>query len=111
YLELAKQIVEEFQEKGAGDYVRTALAGKEFFQGPKHRWASLHPILGLAELHLPTGDENARKAFEQIWWSICRYDRHNTGGFSSGEQAKGDPYDKGAIETFCTRAWVAVSVE
>src|SRR5262245_22325023 len=111
YLELAKQIVEEFQDKAAGDYVRVAQAGKEFFQGPKPRWESLHPILGLAELHFATGADAARKAFEQIWWSICRYDRHNTGGFSSGEQAKGDPYDKGAIETCCTIAWVALSVE
>jgi DUF1680 family protein len=111
YLDLAKQIVEEFQEKGAGDYVRTALAGKEFFQGPKPRWESLHPVLGLAELYLLTGDDGDRKAVEQIWWSICRYDRHNSGGFASGEQAVGDPYDKGAIETCGTVAWVALGVE
>jgi hypothetical protein len=111
YLDLAKQIVEEFQEKGAGDYVRTALAGKEFFQGPKPRGQSLHAVQGLAELYLLNGDAAARKAFEQIWWSICRYDRHNTGGFASGERPKGDPYDKDAIETCCTVAWVALSVD
>jgi DUF1680 family protein len=111
YLDLAKQIVDEFQEKGAGDYLRSALAGKEFFQGPKPRWESLHPILGLAELYLLTGEESYRKAFEQIWWSICRYDRHNSGGFSSGEQAKGDPFDKNPIETCGTVAWIALGVE
>jgi DUF1680 family protein len=111
YLDLAKQIVEEFQEKGAGDYLRQALSGKEFFQGPKPRGESLHVILGLAELYLLTGEDPYRKAFEQIWWSICRYDRRNTGGFSSAEETKGDPYDKSPIESCRTVAWIALGVE
>ncbi len=111
YLELARQVRDEFAEKGAGDYLRSALAGKEFFQCPKPRWESLHPILGLAELYRLDGDEDARRAFEHLWWSIVKLDRHNNGGFSSGEQAQGNPYHPGAIETCCTIAWIAMSVE
>lgn len=111
YLDLAKQILTEFQDKNAGDYLRVALAGKEYFQGPKPRWESLHAIQGMAELYFLTGDEDCRKAYEQIWWSIAKLDRHNNGGFSSGEQAQGDPYHPGAIETCCTVAWIAMSVD
>jgi hypothetical protein len=111
YLELAQQIVEEFQDPRAGDYLRSALAGKEFFQCPKPRWESLHPIQGLAELHWITGNKDYRKAFEHLWWSIAKLDRHNNGGFSSGEQAQGNPYHPGAIETCCTVAWIAMSID
>lgn len=116
YLDLALQIVDEFAAEGpdgplAGDYLRQPLAGKEFFQTPKPRWESLHPIMGLAELYRITGEPAYRQAFERIWWSIVRYDRHNNGGFSSGEQATGNPYHPGAIETCCTIAWIAMSVE
>jgi DUF1680 family protein len=117
YVDLALQLVDEFaaeDEAGqplAGDYLRGALAGKEFFETPKPRWESLHPILGLVELYYLTGEQQYRQAFEHWWWSIVKLDRHNNGGFSSGEQAQGNPYHPGAIETCCTVAWIALSVE
>jgi uncharacterized protein len=117
YLKQAQKICDEFSATGpdgkflAGDYLNAALAGKEFFQMPKPRWESLHPIMGLAELYRATGDDKYRRAFEHIWWSIVKLDRHNNGGFSSGEQAQGNPYHQGAIETCCTIAWTALSIE
>ena len=111
YLDLATEIVDEFSDPDAGDYLQTALAGKAFYQCRKPRWESLHPILALAELHRITGNADYRKAFEHLWWSIAEHDRHNNGGFSSGEQAQGNPYHGGAIETCCTIAWMAMSVE
>jgi DUF1680 family protein len=117
YLELARQIVNEFaaiDPKGqplAGDYLRRGLAGEEFYRLPKPRWESLHPVLALAELARIGGDERCGKAFTNLWWSIARLDRHNNGGFSSGEQAQGNPYHQGAIETCCTIAWMAMTVE
>jgi len=117
YLELARQIVDEFaatDPKGqplAGDYLRRGVAGEEFYRLPKPRWESLHPVLALAELARITGDERYRKAFTNLWWSIARLDRHNNGGFSSGEQAQGSPYHQGAIETCCTIAWMAMTLE
>lgn len=116
YLNLSIQIVEEFgtRRKGqplAGDYLNQALQGTEFFETPKPRWESLHPIMGLAELYWITGNDTYREAFEQIWWSIVKLDRHNNGGFSSGEKATGNPYHLAAIESCCTIAWAALSVE
>ena len=116
YLDMALQIVKEFAAEGpdgplAGDYLQAGLAGKEFYETPKPRWESLHPIMGMAELYWITGEDQYRTAFEQIWWSIVKLDRHNNGGFSSGEKAQGNPYHPGAIETCCTIAWIAASVE
>jgi len=111
YLRMARQIATEFGIPPAGDYLNAPLAGKEFWEMPKPRWESLHPIMGLSELYLATGKDEYRKAFEHLWWSILRGDRHNTGGFSSGEKATGNPYAPGAIETCCTIAWLAMSVE
>ena len=116
HLKLALQIVDEFgaNSKGeylAGDYLQQALSGREFFETPKPRWESLHPIMALAELYWITGEDSYRRAFEQIWWSIVKLDRHNNGGFSSGEKATGNPYHLAAIESCCTIAWTAMSVE
>ena len=116
YLDMALEIVDQFAVEGpdgplAGDYLRSGLAGNEFYETPKPRWESLHPIMGMAELYWITGEDRYRTAFEQIWWSIVKLDRHNNGGFSSGEKAQGDPYHQGAIETCCTIAWIAASVE
>ena len=116
YLELAHQIVDEFQlfdRDGlqGGDYVRQALAGKEFYQTPRPRWESLHNLLGIAELFYITGNEDFRTTFQHFWWSIAKTDRHNNGGFSSGEGAVGSPYHPGSIETCCTVAWIALSFE
>jgi uncharacterized protein len=111
YLALSKKIVEEFALPPAGDYYRQGLAEVPFHQTPKPRWESLHPIMGLVELYYVTGDESYRRAFENLWWSMLEGDRHNNGGFTSGEKATGSPYHRGAIETCCTVAWTAMTVE
>ncbi len=117
YLHMAEKIREEFaakNEKGqplAGDFVNGPLAGKEFFELPKPRWEGLHSIQGLAELASITGDEKSRRAVEKVWWSIAKLDRHNNGGFSSGEQACGNPYSPKPIETCCTIAWTALGID
>ncbi|MCJ8329243.1 MAG: glycoside hydrolase family 127 protein [Lentisphaeria bacterium] len=117
YLKMAVQLVDEFSAKNnkgeflTGDYLQHPLSGKEFFESPKPRWESLHPIMGLVELYYITGEESYKEAFEKTWWSIVKLDRHNNGGFSSGEKATGNPYHLAAIESCCTIAWMAMSVE
>lgn len=111
YLQLAKEIEKDFEAPPSGDYIRESLKGKEFYQLPKPRWEGLHAVQAISELYFITGDERYRKAYEQIWWSIDELDRHNTGGFSAGEQAQGNPYHQGGIETCCTIAWMAVTVD
>jgi len=111
YLALAKKIVAEFALPPAGDYYRQGLADVPFHRTPKPRWESLHPIMGLVDLYYITGDETYRRAFESLWWSMLEGDRHNNGGFTSGEKATGNPYHRGAIETCCTVAWTAMTVE
>ena len=109
YPQMMRQIQKEWEQ--AGDYFRAGLAGTEFFRTPKPRWESLHDVQGLVELYQITGDERYKTAFVNLWRSIRRYDRHNTGGFSTGEAATGDPYAQGAIETCCTIAWMALTVD
>ncbi len=117
HLDLALQLIKEFEATDsegrplAGDYLSQAQAGKEFYEIPKPRWESIHCLLALPELYPVTGSEEFRRAFEHYWWSIVKLDRHNNGGFSSGERAQGNPYHPGAIESCCTIAWLLMSVE
>src|SRR5262249_23583529 len=109
YLRMMQEIEKDWER--AGDYLRTGIAGIEFYQTPRPRWESLHDLQGLPELYRMTGDEKYQKAFVHHWQSIARLDRRNTGGFSSGEQATGNPYAPTAIETCCTVAWMALTVD
>jgi DUF1680 family protein len=109
YAQMAHEILRDWETPEGGGQFRAALAGVPFFQTPKPRWERLHAIQGLAEIYMRTGDENCRRAFEQIWWSILESDRHNNGAFSSAEKATGNPYDPRAIETCCTIAWMTMT--
>ncbi|MCX7424625.1 MAG: glycoside hydrolase family 127 protein [Planctomycetia bacterium] len=109
HLRMAQEVLKDFET--AGDYYRTGLAGEEFYRTPRPRWESLHSLQGLVELFRVTGDETFRAAFLHHWASIRRFDFRNTGGFSSGEQATGDPYVNNAIETCCVVAWQAVMID
>lgn len=111
YLRMMREIEKDWEKPPAGDYLRLAETGVEYYQTPKPRWESLHPMLGLAELYRITGEAQYRDALAHWWSSIRRTDVHNTGSFSTNEQATGNPFMPGAIETCCTVAWVAYSIE
>lgn len=106
---MAREVEKDWER--AGDYLRAGLDGREYFQSPRPRWASLHDLQGLFDLWRITGDGKYRDAFIHHWRSIRRWDRRNTGAFSSGEQATGNPYAPTAIETCCTVAWIALTVD
>lgn len=110
YLNAAKQIVLEEWPK-SGNWLQDIQAGKDYYQSALPRWEALHTLCTLGNLYEITGDAMYYKALEDIWYSIAKTDRHNTGGFTSGEQATGNPFDTGAIETCCTVAWMALSTE
>lgn len=109
YLAMAREVEKDWER--AGDYLRTGLAGVEFYKTPRPRWESLHDLQGLLSLYRITGDDHYRIAFDHHWRSILRFDRRNTGGFSSGEQATGNPFAPTAIETCCTIAWMALTLD
>ena len=109
YLLMAHAVLEDFEV--AGDYFHQGLAGKEFFRTPRPRWESLHSLQGMVELYRITGDNRFRRSFLHHCTSIRRFDLRNTGGFSSGERATGNPYRNDAIETCCVIAWQAVMID
>lgn len=111
YLELAEWVIEELSKPDSCRYIEDAIAGKEIQDFHARRWEGLHCIQGICELGFITGDPIYHEAFKHIWWAMLKGDRHNTGGFTSSEECKGDPYDQGAIETCCTVAWTALTID
>jgi len=109
YLRMTREILKDFEN--AGDYYRAGLAGKEFYRSPRPRWESLHALQGLVELYRITGDASYRTSFLHHWASMRRFDYRNTGGFSSGERATGNPYQDDAIETCCVVAFEEVMID
>jgi hypothetical protein len=111
YLRLMKEIQADWEKPPAGDYFRLALEEVPYYLTPKPRWESLHSMQGLAEFYRITGDERYKKAMLHWWRSIDATDVHNSGSFSTNEQAVGNPFQNGSIETCCTVAWLAYSVD
>lgn len=109
YLNLLRAIVTEWAS--SGNYIAHALNGGEFFTAPRHRWESLHDVQAIAELFHITGEQRYRDAFTKIWHSIKIHDRRVTGGFTSFEEAKGNPWDPRYIETCGTVAWSILGVD
>lgn len=111
YLDFALKVEEDTRDRRAGNYMQYSQDGMEFFECPKPRWESLHVIMGYAEMYRATGDKKYLDALLQITHSILKTDVHNTGGFSTNEQAIGNPFSYGAIETCCVVAYNALAAE
>ncbi len=109
YLGMVREIEKDWQR--AGDYARTGEKGVPFYKTPSPRWESLHDLQTLAELWRVTGEPRYREAFTSHWRSIREFDVRNSGAFSGGEQATGNAFAPTAIETCCTVAWMALSVD
>lgn len=111
YLDLAYSVEEDTRDPRAGNYMQYSQDGTEFFECPKPRWESLHVIMGYAEMYRASGDRKYLEAVTQITKSILKTDIHNTGGFSTNEQAVGNPFSYGPVETCCVIAFNALAAE
>jgi len=111
YLDLMYQVLEGFRDDDSGDYYELGLSDRPFYTSRKPRWESLHAIQGIAELYKITGEEKYKRAYLNLQKSIRDYDIHNTGAFSTGEQAVGTPFRDEPIETCCQIAWTAMEID
>lgn len=94
----------------ACDWLGAAEEDRAFYQSNQTRWESLHTLMTLSPLYQITGNKEYYHALEHYWWSIVENDRHNFGGFGTGEGATGNLYGHGS-ETCNTIAWMAYSTE
>ena len=111
YLRLVRVIEEDMTT--VGDWLRQGDAGTPFhlLNGQGSRWESLHIVQGLAEMYRTTGDERYKKAVLSLWDSVRRFDRHPSGAFTTWERGVGSVYAQGQIETCCSVAWTALTVD
>lgn len=109
YLKFALEIETDIKHPNAGNYIEYAIEGGEFYKCPKPRWESLHVVMGIAALS--DVDEKYKKAALQIFYSILKTDIHNTGGFSTEEQAMGTPFINGVIELCCVIAYNSLACD
>ena len=109
YLAMVREIEKDWEL--AGDYQRTGELGVPFYRTPRPRWESLHDVQALAVLWQLTGETRYRDAFTSHWRTIREFDVRNSGAFSGGEQATGNAFAPSAIETCCTVAWMALTLD
>jgi hypothetical protein len=105
-----REIEQDWQKPPAGDYHRIGPARHRVLPDAEAALGEPAPDDGLAELFRITGDDSYRQSLVHWWRSIYRTDVHNSGSFSTSEQAVGNPFQPGAIETCCTwRGWRTAS--
>ena len=111
YMELADWVMNMWEREDGPQYMTYALAGRPVVEFPAHRWESAPNWQAMAERYFLTGEAAYRDAFLHIWKDLLLGDRHNTGGWTTFEQVRGDPYLQGPIESCCTMAWIALSID
>ncbi len=111
YLAFARAAEADMGSGESGDWLEWAARGGRFCDCRKPRWESLHVVMGFAEMYKGTGERKYLAALKATVESILETDVHNTGGFSTGEQAIGTPYQNGVVETCCVVAFDALVLE
>ena len=111
YLAFVHRVEEDLPKDG--DWLRKGVEGVPYYRlpGSGARWEALHILQGFATMYQATGEERYRKALLSLWQSIRQLDRHPSGAFSTNEQASGSIYTSGPIETCCSVAWMALTID
>ena len=101
------KMLEETHTEEAGAYVEYYKKKYDFYEFPTPRWESIPVLRGF--LNLPDNGiySDYKKAAYHIFGSIIKTDVHNTGAFSTSEQAIGSPCIEGVIELCAVTAFEA----
>ena len=91
YLNEAKRII-DFDCQEINGWYKIALNGGSFYTACQNRWEVLHTVMALGILYRETNNKQYLTVLKNVWEDICKLDVHNTGGFTTNEGAKGNPY-------------------